>query len=153
MRFLRIILFGLLLAVAPAIGQAAEAAVKQAEAESPAAGAAEKHEEHGLAQYAVPLVRINTPVGPFLITNSMVVTWVVAVGLIVFAQLATRRMKEIPEGLQNFWEWMVESLHNFLEGIIGHHLVQRTFWYFATIAFHAALSAPVAPLVLLSLIK
>jgi len=27
----------------------------------------------------------------------------------------------------------VEGLHNFLEGIIGHHLVQRTFWFFATI--------------------
>jgi F-type H+-transporting ATPase subunit a len=34
---------------------------------------------------------------------------------------------------QNFWEWMVESLHDFLEGIIGHHLVNKTFWFFATI--------------------
>ena len=55
------------------------------------------------------------------------------IGLIVFAQVATRRMKEVPEGAQNFWEWMVESLHHFLEGIIGHHLVQRTFWFFASI--------------------
>jgi len=30
-------------------------------------------------------------------------------------------------------EWMVESLHNFLDGIIGHHLVHKTFWFFATI--------------------
>jgi F-type H+-transporting ATPase subunit a len=62
-----------------------------------------------------------------------VVTWVVALGLIVFAQIATRNMKEIPSGAQNFWEWMVESLHDFLEGIIGHALVQRTFWFFATV--------------------
>jgi len=67
------------------------------------------------------------------ISNSMVVTWAVALGLIIFAQVATRNMKEIPEGAQNCWEWMVESLHNFLEGIIGHHLVKRTFWFFATI--------------------
>jgi F-type H+-transporting ATPase subunit a len=33
----------------------------------------------------------------------------------------------------NFWEWIVESLQNFLEGIIGRHLVQRTFWFFATV--------------------
>ena len=63
----------------------------------------------------------------------MVVTWAVALGLIVFAQLSTRRMKEVPEGAQNFWEWMVEGLHGFLEGIIGRHLVNRTFWFFATI--------------------
>ena len=38
--------------------------------------------EHGLSQKAVEIAR---PFG-FPITNSMVVTWVVAVGLIVFAQ-------------------------------------------------------------------
>jgi len=42
-------------------------------------------------------------------------------------------MKEVPDGAQNFWEWMVESLHNFLEGIIGPQLVRKTFWFFATI--------------------
>src|SRR4030095_8560417 len=84
---------------------------------------------HGLPQQAVEIAR---PFG-FPITNSMVATWVVAVGLIVFAQLATRRMKQIPEGAQNFWEWLVESLYNFLEGIIGHDLVKQTFWFFATL--------------------
>ena len=63
----------------------------------------------------------------------MVVTWIVAVLVIVFAQYATRRMKEVPEGAQNFWEWLVESLHEFLEGIIGHDLVKKTFWFFASI--------------------
>ena len=48
--------------------------------------------EHGLAQKAVELAR---PFG-FPITNSMVVTWIVALGLIVFAQLAARRMTQVP---------------------------------------------------------
>src|ERR1700724_3773387 len=72
-------------------------------------------------------------VGKFAITNSMLVTWVVAAGIIVFAQIATRKIKPIPSGLQNFWEWLVESLHNFLESIIGRDLVKKTFWFFATI--------------------
>jgi len=63
----------------------------------------------------------------------MIVTWIVAVGLIVFVQLATRRMKDVPVGAQNFLEWMVESLYEFLEGIIGRALVKKTFWFFATI--------------------
>jgi F-type H+-transporting ATPase subunit a len=72
-------------------------------------------------------------IGKFAITNSMLVTWIVAAGVIVFAQIATRRIKPIPTGIQNFWEWLVESLHNFLEGIIGRELVRKTFWFFATI--------------------
>jgi len=86
-------------------------------------------EEHHLTQNAVEIAR---PFG-FPITNSMVVTWVVAACLIIFAQVATRQMKRIPQGAQNFWEWLVESLSNFLEGIIGPHLVQKTFWFFASI--------------------
>ena len=54
-------------------------------------------------------------------------------GLIVFAQLATRRMTQVPGGAQNFLEWLVESLYGLLESIIGRHLVERTFWFFATI--------------------
>ena len=87
-------------------------------------------EEHRLPQAAVPVLN---KLGRLPITNSMVVSWIVAVGLIVFAQTATRKMQRVPAGAQNFWEWLVESLYNFLEGIIGRHLVQRTFWFFATI--------------------
>ena len=61
----------------------------------------------------------------FTVTNSMLVTWVVALGIIVFAQAATRKIKPVPTGAQNFWEWMVEGLYNFLESVIGSHLVQE----------------------------
>jgi F-type H+-transporting ATPase subunit a len=86
-------------------------------------------EGHGLSQKAEEVVRFFN----FSITNSMVVTWMVALGLIAFAHVATRNMKPVPEGIQNFFEWLVESLYSFLEGIIGPHLVKRTFWFFATI--------------------
>lgn len=85
--------------------------------------------EHALPQQAVEIAR---PLG-FPITNSMVVTWIVAVGLIVLARVATRDMKRVPDGAQNFLEWLVGGLYGFLEGIIGPHLVKRTFWFFATI--------------------
>jgi F-type H+-transporting ATPase subunit a len=131
MRLLNVFLLGVLLAAAPSVGWSAEARELAPQAEATADTVA-AHEEHGLPQRAVELTQRHTPSG-FTITNSMVLTWIVAVGLIVFAQVATRRMKEIPDGAQNFWEWMVESLHDFLEGIIGHHLVNRTFWFFATV--------------------
>jgi len=86
-------------------------------------------DEHGLSQKAVEIAR---PFG-FPITNSMIVTWIVALALIAFAQLATRTMRQVPDGAQNFLEWLVEGLYRFLEGILGQHLVDRTFWFFASI--------------------
>jgi F-type H+-transporting ATPase subunit a len=86
-------------------------------------------EHHRLSQSAVEIAR---PLG-FPVTNSMVVTWIVTLGLIVFAQLATRNMKPVPEGAQNFLEWLVESLYGFLEGLLGAPLAKKTFWFFATV--------------------
>jgi F-type H+-transporting ATPase subunit a len=86
-------------------------------------------EAHGLSQKAVEVARVFG----FPITNSIVVSWIVALGLIVFARFATRRMNQVPSGAQNFLEWIVESLYDFLEGLLGKHLVDRTFWFFATV--------------------
>ncbi|MBN2507488.1 MAG: F0F1 ATP synthase subunit A [Verrucomicrobia bacterium] len=71
--------------------------------------------------------------GAWPVTNSMIMTWGVALLLIVFARIATRRIRDVPAGAQNFWEWLVEMLYEFLEGIVGKDLVRKTFWFFATI--------------------
>src|SRR5262245_60889586 len=90
--------------------------------------------EHGLSRQPLEVFRVfGLP-----ISNSMVVAWTVAIGLIVFVQLATRRMMLVPDSTpqgraQNLIEWLVEKLYGFLEGIIGRKLVDRTFWFFASI--------------------
>jgi F-type H+-transporting ATPase subunit a len=86
-------------------------------------------QEHGLPQKAVEIAR---PFG-FPITNSMIVSWIVALGLIFFARVATRDMKGVPGGAQNLLEWLVGGLYDFLEKIIGARLLKRTFWFFATV--------------------
>jgi len=86
-------------------------------------------EAHGLSPKAV---QIASPFG-FPITNSMLVSWAVAIALILFAQRTTKTMNQVPTGAQNLFEWLIEGLQTFLSGIIGPHLTQRTFWFFATI--------------------
>ena len=98
--------------------------------------------EHGLSQKAVEIAR---PFG-FAITNSMIVMWIVAICLIVFAQTATRTMKQVPEGAQNLLEWLGERLYGLLEGIMGAHLARRTFWFFGS-AFVFILTANWAGLI------
>src|SRR5215831_14953410 len=57
-------------------------------------------ESHGLSAKAV---QIANPFG-FPITNSMLVSWVVAIGIVVFAQKATKQMERVPTGAQNLLE-------------------------------------------------
>lgn len=69
------------------------------------------------------------------VSNSMIMVWI-AVGVIVlFCRMATKKMSMVPAGLQNFAEWAFESLYSFLEGLMGAHLVKRTFWFFGSIFF------------------
>src|SRR5207245_11514169 len=86
-------------------------------------------DEHGLPQKAIEIAR---PFG-FPITNSMVVSWIVAVGLVIFARVATRDVKGVPGGAQNLLEWLVGGLYDFLERIIGLQPVKRRFWFFAAV--------------------
>ena len=116
------------LAFAPLTGLGADPAPAAAGAhEGVEAAAGHEKAEHGLPANAVKL----RPGG--FVSNSMVVTWVVALFLIIFARRAMKNAQEIPSGAQNFWEWLVESLYLFLEDIVGSELVKKTFWFFASI--------------------
>lgn len=61
-------------------------------------------EEHGLSKKAVEITRIFS----LAITNSMTVSWIVALGLITLAQVATGDLKLL--------EWLVEGLYQFSGG-------------------------------------
>ncbi len=124
-----IILASLLWVGSSQLGLSAEPYAATPAAENAAQAEGATPEEQGLSPEAL---RLGSS-GSSFVTSSMVVTWIVALGLIVFAQLATRKMQLVPAGAQNFMEWLVESLYEFLEGIIGSTLVKRTFWYFATV--------------------
>ncbi len=87
------------------------------------------HAEH----HGLPSAAPQFHLGPLVFTNSMLVTWIVALGLILFAQVATREVKLVPGGLQNFCEWLVESLHDFLGSVLGPQLIKKSFWFFATL--------------------
>jgi len=146
MRLLKIILAAVLFVTLPVVlvrAAAGEVATAQKDVKA-AAGEAEHvakeaaHDiEHAAARaeesHGLPPDAPRIKVGPFHVTNSMILTWGIAIFIIVFAQMATRSIKAVPEGAQNFWEWLVEGLHGFLEDIIGPDLVKKTFWFFATV--------------------
>jgi len=81
----------------------------------------------GLTKYPVNLFSIDG----FEINNSMISEIIVTGIIIAVVQVAMRAPKLIPSGLQNFVEWLVESMSNFLELLLDRPTLQRSFWYFA----------------------
>lgn len=67
------------------------------------------------------------------VTNSMLVSTVVALIIIALAQLATRNLSLVPGTGQNFFEILIEKLSVVLEGVLGWDLLRKTFWFFASI--------------------
>jgi F-type H+-transporting ATPase subunit a len=73
-----------------------------------------------------------SPLGTWF-TNSFVFT-VIVTGLIVWvSRWATRNMQLVPSGPQNFFEFIVETLYNTFEGIVGRHMIAKVFPLLATL--------------------
>ena len=129
-----------LLGILPHLGFAADAtktagerqALRAPQTESKADAHAPK-EAHAAEHHGLPPAAPIFEVGPIQFTSSTVVTWIVALGLILFAQMATRNIQMVPSGLQNFAEWLVEGMYDFFGEILGGELVKKTFWFFCTL--------------------
>ncbi len=64
------------------------------------------------------------------LTNSMVMSWLAA-GIIIFlCRSAAGKFEMVPKSFQNVAEWIIESLYNFFGGLLGDHLIKKTFWFF-----------------------
>lgn len=71
---------------------------------------------------------INLPV-----TNTLLCTWLVILGLIVLVFFIRRRQDLVPQGFQNFVEWAAESLQNLVEGVSGKVRGRKFFPLVATL--------------------
>lgn len=66
--------------------------------------------------------------GSMPITNSMVTSWIGSGVLIIIALLATRKMKLIPTGLQNVFEFAVEALYNTANSVIDDEKATKKYF-------------------------
>ncbi|WP_377136878.1 F0F1 ATP synthase subunit A [Rubritalea spongiae] len=93
-------------------------------------GAAAGGEAPVLPKTAIPLHYVNDEPGFF--SNSTVSVWIAVLLIVLFCRAAAGKISVIPQGFQNFAEWVIESLYNFFGGILGEHLVKKTFWFFGS---------------------
>jgi F-type H+-transporting ATPase subunit a len=72
-------------------------------------------------------------VSGFGITNTMITAWISIIVLGLLFYFGTRKMKLVPKGLQNFVEWLIEFMSNFVESIAGEEKGRKFFPVVATI--------------------
>ena len=75
----------------------------------------------------------------FEITNSIISETIVTLIIIAVIQFSMRKPKLVPTGMQNFVEWIVEAMSNFLELLLGRETTARGFWYFGGLLVFIAL--------------
>ncbi len=61
------------------------------------------------------------------LTNTMLATWLTILVLAALAFFATRRMKEVPSGLQSLFEVVIEFFLNLTESVAGKEKARRFF--------------------------
>lgn len=72
-------------------------------------------------------------IGPFPVTNSLLVTWMVMVVLVVVGILAGRNPRRIPRGLQNAFEYLFELLIGLMDTVtLDRKKSERFFPFLAT---------------------
>ena len=79
--------------------------------------------------------------GPIYITNTLIASWISIIVLTGLCYFATRKMKLVPRGLQNFLEAAVEMLLDFIEGVAGKENGRRFFPVIATIFLFVLMNA------------
>jgi F-type H+-transporting ATPase subunit a len=112
-----------------ATSQPAQNAVTAAPSTAPAP--AETDTEPSLVPEAAPT--LFTVLG-LPVTNSMVCTWIVAALIFVIIRVTTWRVKEVPDGGQNFMETLIEGWENLMGNVLDQR-VTRWVFPFATTFF------------------
>lgn len=90
----------------------------------------------GFGFLGAPIAHIQIPAEPviandifpgFKLTNTMLTAWLTIITLLLIAFFATRRMKEVPSGMQNLVEVFMEFFLDLAERIAGRERARRFF--------------------------
>jgi len=71
--------------------------------------------QHETTIFAEPIFHV----GNFTITNALLNSWLAVIILVLFLIAASKKIKKIPRGVQNIFEFLLESALNFADSITG----------------------------------
>ena len=77
----------------------------------------------------------------FVLTNTILSSWITTLILLFVFFLSTRKMSLVPRGLQNLVEGVISAMYDFVVSVTGETNARRFFPFFATIFLFVALNA------------
>jgi F-type H+-transporting ATPase subunit a len=80
-------------------------------------------------------------ISAFTVTNTLIASWLTIIVLALLFYFSTRKMKLIPGGLQNFAEFIVETVLNFVKGVAGEKQARTLLPVVATIFLYVLTNA------------
>lgn len=79
---------------------------------------------HEATLYAEPIYHL----GSFNITNALLTSWIAVILIIIIAIVLRRKLSEVPKGIQNFFEIIVEGAMSLSDQITGsRHITNKVF--------------------------
>jgi len=70
--------------------------------------------------YAEPIAHFHLPlIGDFAVTNALFTSWIVVLILIVIAIAIRVSLKQVPKGIQNFFEFLIEGAEKLCDQVTG----------------------------------
>ena len=97
------------------------------------------------ALLGVPKVELAAPtvfsLGGLGVTNTMLSSWLTTLFLIAVLAVGMRHRQIVPTGMQNFVEWILEALYNFIQGVAGERWARPFFPVIATIFLFVSFNA------------
>lgn len=81
----------------------------------------EENIEHTTTLYAEPVAHL----GPFPITNALVTSWVAVLVIVLFVFVLRKSLREVPKGIQNFFEAILESALSLCDQVTGSRKISN----------------------------
>ena len=70
---------------------------------------------HEHTVYAEPIFKV----GDFNVTNSLINSWIIVGVIVIFSLLVKLKLNAVPRGVQNLFEFIIESLLNVFDSVTG----------------------------------
>jgi F-type H+-transporting ATPase subunit a len=67
-------------------------------------------------------------IGNFAVTNSLLMSWIVMLGLVLVSLIFTRKLSTVPKGFQNFMELVVEKLFELVDSVTQDKKLTKKFF-------------------------
>src|SRR3989344_3199503 len=81
----------------------------------------EENIEHTTTLYAEPVAHL----GPLLITNALITSWAAVLIIILFVFVLRKSLREVPRGIQNFFEAILEGALSLCDQVTGSRKISN----------------------------